>query len=219
MASTPQLSAGVQTDVRPKRRVERVGAEAGQRERGRRRPVEQRHFDAIRLGEDVRPVHTEGGDDHHRQHQRRADRPQQAEGDEHAARDFSDRGGRGEQAPGAEAQAFEEPTGARQSVAAEPAKQLLRAVRCHQGTNHEPNENQACIHCRHSFINARGAPRFSMRLGPHPQAPRSRYALTEAQGCRSLGEARRSLRGGEAAGAGDGVAITSRFDDYIKYSD
>ena len=69
---------------------------------------------------------------------------------------------------GPEAQAFEEPARAGQPVAAKPSEQLLRAVRGHQRANHEPNENQACIHCRHSFLTLAGPRALGRRTVVRP---------------------------------------------------
>ena len=60
-------------------------------------------------------------------------------------------GRRRKEPAGPEAQALEEPARPRQSVTAKPAEELLGPVRRHQRTNHEPHQQQACIHGRHSF--------------------------------------------------------------------
>ena len=71
------------------RRIERVGTVTGQRDRHRRRRIEERHFDAVVLREQaVRPVHGRNRDNHHRKHQRRANRAEQSGGDQQSAGDL-----------------------------------------------------------------------------------------------------------------------------------
>ena len=78
--------------------------------------------------EPVLPVHGERRHDHHRDDERGPDRPEEAERHEQSAGDLGQRRGRGERAARPEAERFEEPAGSGETVTAEPAEQLLRAV-------------------------------------------------------------------------------------------
>jgi hypothetical protein len=70
--------------------------------------------------------------DHDRDDERGPDRSEKAQGDQQAAAQLGQRGGGGEGAAGPEPQRFEEPAGAGETVASEPAEQLLGAVTSHE---------------------------------------------------------------------------------------
>jgi hypothetical protein len=87
-------------------------------------------------------VHCRNRHDHYREHQRRADRAEQPAGDQQSAGNLSHPGERRERLAGLEAELLEEATGAREPVAAEPAKHLLGAVRRHHQPEHQSNHQQ-----------------------------------------------------------------------------
>src|ERR1043165_7612157 len=127
--------------------VEREGARTGEGERHRGRGIEEGDLDAVRRGKEaVAPVHRDGGDDHHREHQRRTDRAEQTESDEQAAGELAEARGEGEEASGTKAEAFEEAAGAVQAVAAEPAEELLGSVSGHDETEDQTGDEQSFVH-------------------------------------------------------------------------
>src|SRR6266571_7194574 len=66
-------------------RIQREEPRTGERKRDGDRRVEQRQLDAVRRGkESVAPVHRDGGDDHHGEHECRPDGAEEADGDEKA---------------------------------------------------------------------------------------------------------------------------------------
>src|SRR5438876_4593470 len=134
---------GCQTE----QRVQGISSGPGQTQGGGGGAVQQRQLDPVVHGEEtVLPVHGDGGDDHHRQHQRRANGSQEAERDERAAANLAERRGQRERAAGAEAETLQERSGPGESISTEPSKELLRPVGRHQRTEHEASNQQSSIH-------------------------------------------------------------------------
>ena len=99
-------------------------------------------------------MHADRSHDHDRHNQGGADRAEQAQRHQQATADFTRRGGCGEEAPGTEAHRFEKSGRACQAVPAEPAEELLRAMGRHHQPEHEPNQNQSCIHVASPVLHA-----------------------------------------------------------------
>jgi len=85
-------------------------------------------------------------DQRHEQDERWSDRPQEPEGHQGAAHRFAERGGGGEQTAGTKAQLLEEPAGAGETVAAEPAEQLLGAVRSDAQAKEQSPDEECRVH-------------------------------------------------------------------------
>ena len=77
------------------------------------------------------------------QQQGRPNRAQETQCDQDPACGFAEGGGDDEKAAGTEAQLLEVPGGAGDSVAAEPAEQLLAAVRHHEHAEDQAREQEA----------------------------------------------------------------------------
>jgi hypothetical protein len=83
---------------------------------------------------------------HHGHHRRRRHRGQEAGGQEEAAHHFDDSGLRGMEPARPEAQLLQELAGAGKAVAAEPAQQLLRAVRGQGEADHQTQDQESDAH-------------------------------------------------------------------------
>src|SRR5205823_11684519 len=94
----------------------------------------------------VLPVHADGRDNHHRQHQRRAEGAKQSKADQGARGKFCQPRTQRKRPAGAKADRFEEATSAGEPVPAKPSEQFLRAVRRHQRAEHEAADQQSSIH-------------------------------------------------------------------------
>ena len=93
------------------------------------------------------PMHADGGNDHHGEHQRGTDRPEKAERDQKAAGKFAESGSRRKQTAGAESDRLEEAAGASDAVSAEPAEQFLCAVSSHDEPENEASKEQTFMKC------------------------------------------------------------------------
>ena len=93
--------------------------------------------------ESVLPVYRDRGDEHDRDHERGADGTAEAERDEQPAEDLGDGCGRGEALPLLEPEVHEKLAGLVEAITAEPAEELLRAVRGHDEADDDAADEEA----------------------------------------------------------------------------
>src|SRR6185437_3402966 len=103
-----------------------------------------RNFDAaVSREQTVLEMHAHRGNDHHRDNERRTDRSEKSEREQKAAGDFGRRSKRREEPAWSKADGIEESCRSGESMPAEPAEQLLAAVRRHQQAEHDPHDKQS----------------------------------------------------------------------------
>src|ERR1041384_2162709 len=130
--------------LEPEQRVQREDSRPDQAECHGAGRVDQRVLDPARRHEEaVPPMHARHRDDHHRNDERRSDRAQETECHEQTAGELGETGRGREEAAGPEADLLEESAGSRDPVAAEPAENLLCAVRRQGESQDQPYDQQS----------------------------------------------------------------------------
>src|SRR6266849_915756 len=148
---------------------------------------------AARRKEAVLQMHRDRRDEHYGRDQRCAERREQPQREQHAAAGLGEARQRRMATTGMEAERLHELTRAVETVAAEPSKQLLRAVRSEGETNNESQDQKSEVHNTFSFcINRRFSDERSD--GGEPRRRRLPRAAEPPAGWPSLRRGRVPLR-------------------------